>query len=128
MERSAKMFVVRYGSPESDDRNRQTHFPEAHVQCHLWCQTTEDLIRKKAKRGTHLEFYLSWVRSELERLREILRRLPALSKELDLHRNVVFTGPSQRRNAHDFSRDLSTLVDVATWRPRGLLSSEPEII
>ena len=109
------MFVVRYGSPESDDRNRQTHFPEAHVQCHLWCQTTEDLIRKKAKRGTHLEFYLSWVRSELERLREILRRLPALSKELD-HRNVVFTGPSQRRNAYDFSRDLSTLFDA---RPGG---------
>jgi hypothetical protein len=88
---SAKLFVVRYGFPEHDDQNHQTHFPEAYVQCHLWCQTTEDLIRKKAKRGTHLEFYLSWVRSELERLREILRRLPALSKELDLHRNVVFT-------------------------------------
>jgi hypothetical protein len=91
IESSAKLFVTRYGFPEPKDRISQARFSEAYVHCLFWCKTTEDLLKKRASRATHLGFYESWVQVEIGKLNEILRGLPELSKELDLRKNVLFT-------------------------------------
>jgi hypothetical protein len=49
------------------------------------------LLSKKAPRSQHLEFYLSWVRSEQNPLSEIAAPGPNLSNELHLEKHVVYT-------------------------------------
>jgi hypothetical protein len=91
LECEGKLFVRRYTFRESDERSHDPRFPKASIYCNFWCETTDDLIKKKASREKHLEFYLTWIPAEEQRLREILRDLPALSKELNLSKDVVFT-------------------------------------
>jgi hypothetical protein len=91
LEVSGKLFVTRYNFPEPGDRTRESRFPNADVECLFWCKTTEELLKKQARRAEHLEFYKTGVQCEERRLREILWELPILSKEIDLHKNVVFT-------------------------------------
>lgn len=91
LERAGKLFVTRYNFPEPGDRTKESRFHNARAQCLFWCKTTEDLLKKKAPRVKHLEFYETWVQSEKRMLREILRDLPVLSREMDLDKNVVFT-------------------------------------
>jgi len=92
LELGGRLFVTRYNFPEPGDRTRwRSRFPNADVECLFWCKTTEELLEKKARRAEHLEFYETWVQSEQQKLREILRDLPMLSKQIDLHKNVVFT-------------------------------------
>lgn len=91
LELGGKLFVTRYNFSEPSDRTRESRFPSARVQCLFWCKTTEDLLKKKAPRAKHLEFYETWVNSEKRRLREILGDFPALSKEIDLNKNIMFT-------------------------------------
>jgi hypothetical protein len=69
----------------------ERHFPEALVQCSFWCETTDRLLKKKARRTEHLEFYVTWVESEEQTLRETVALFPTLSKEFDLTKHVVYT-------------------------------------
>lgn len=88
METSARKFVTRYTFGKT---HTERDFPEALVQCRFWCVTTDALIKKKARRTEHLEFYATWVQSEEEILKEIVARFPGLSKEFDLRNHVVYT-------------------------------------
>jgi hypothetical protein len=91
LERGGKHFVTRYAFREPGERSPEPRFSKTRVNCYFSCKTTDDLINKKASRDKHLEFYVTWVPAEEQRLRGILRDLPTLAKELDLRKHIVFT-------------------------------------
>jgi hypothetical protein len=91
LERGGKLFVIRYAFRDPGEGSPEPRFSNTRVNCYFWCKTTDDLIKKKASRDKHLEVYVTWVPSEEQRLREILRGLPTLAKELDLRKHIVFT-------------------------------------
>lgn len=83
-------FVTNYVFREETGDQLGRQFPEAVIECWFWCETSERLLKKKAKRAEHLQFYASWIESEGQRLRETVTLFPSLSKELDLRRHVVY--------------------------------------
>ena len=90
MEVRGPKFVTIYTFAEAH-RKIDGKFPDALIQCSFWCSTTDALLKKKARRDKHLEFYATWVEAEEQRLREIIARFPGLSKEFDLNKHVVYT-------------------------------------
>jgi len=91
LEGNGKWFTTRYVFRGARSTALEKHFPQADIQCMFWCKTTDDLIRKKAARSEHFEYYDTWVASEKARLRETLREFPTLKKQVDLRKSVVFT-------------------------------------
>lgn len=88
MEVRGRKFVTMYTFGETQ---LERDFPEPLVQCSFWCETTDALLKKKAPRIKHLEFYVTWVQSEEQWLSEIIARLPGLSKEFDLKKHIIYT-------------------------------------
>ena len=91
LESSAPKFVTKFTFADQQVTHLSRDFPEALVNCLFWCETTERLLKKKATRANHLEFYDTWVRSQEQRLSEIVAIFPKLSKEFDFRKHIVYT-------------------------------------
>ena len=78
-------------SPPKVSKVFYLNFPALSFSAIFDARPPRTLLKKKAPKDEHLTFYTDWVSSEMEKLREILKDLPSLSKELSLHNNVLFT-------------------------------------
>ena len=91
LESSAPKFVKRFTFADEQPASLLRDFPEALINCMFWCETTEKLLKRKAPRAKHLEFYDTWVHSEQQRLSQVVELLPELSREFNLQRHIVYT-------------------------------------
>ncbi len=90
LELNGKLFRTVYNfDDEIGDSSKQ--FPEAQIRCLFWCKTTDDLIRKRAPRSEHLEYYKGWVESEETNIVEFAAAFPHLRNELNPTKHILYT-------------------------------------
>ena len=61
-----------------------------HINCLIWCDTTQGLIDNNSSIDEHRKFYDTWIRSQKSEIGKLLAKLPVLGQEFDTTRDVTY--------------------------------------
>lgn len=63
---------------------------DVYLLCYIWSSATRQIIAKDTARQTQEQTYRGWVERTKKNINQILDRLPGLSKQFSIEKNVVF--------------------------------------